>query len=489
MTKLEKALQPLSTLPAYELASSEAIETIHKASQEILQEVGMAFYDQDAKALLASKGAKVEGDMVYFGSEMVKEFIAKAPSEFTQISRNPKRATTVGGDQITFAPVYGPPFVYDLENGRRQATLEDFKNFVKLTYLSPFIHHSGGTVVEPNDLPTETRHLDMLLAHIAFSDKPFMGSVTSPGNAQDSVEIVKILFGEDAITKNPALLSLINVNSPRQFDGGMLGALRVYAQAGQAIIITPFILAGTMSPVGIAGAIAQQNAEVLAGIVYAQALNPGVPVVYGSFLTTVDLKSGTPVFGSPESQSAIFTSAQLARKYGLPFRGGGMFTSSKLTDIQAGYESVMTMLPTVLGKVNFVLHAAGWLENGMTAGYEKFILDCDILGMFHKLMGGLDISSEGMAMDAIRAVSPGEHYLETDHTMRNFRTAFFRAELLDYTDYDQWELMGKQDTVGRANQRVKGLLDSYQAPSLDAAKKADLEAFISKRRQELLSQG
>lgn len=489
MAKLEKALQPLSTIPPYELASSEAIDTIHKASQEILEEVGIAFYDQDAKALLASKGAKVEGDMVYFGAEMVEEFIAKAPGQFTQLSRNPSRTITVGGDHITFAPVYGPPFVSDLENGRRDATMEDFKNFVRLAYLSPYIHHSGGTVVEPNDLPTETRHLDMLLAHILFSDKPFMGSVTSPGNAQDSVEMVKLLFGEEAIAASPALLSLINVNSPRQFEGGMLGALRVYAQAGQATIITPFILAGTMGPVGIAGAIAQQNAEVLAGIVYAQAVHPGAPVVYGSFLTTVDLKSGTPVFGSPESQAAIFTSAQLAKKYGLPFRSGGMFTSSKLPDIQAGYESVMTMLPTVLGRVNFVLHAAGWLENGMTAGYEKFVLDCDILGMFHKLMGGLDISSEGMAMDAIRDVSPGEHFLETDHTMRNFRTAFYRAELLDYTDYDEWEMIGRQDAVVRASLRIKDLLDNYEAPPIDSAKKAALEAFVSKRKGELLPSG
>lgn len=479
------AAQPLMHIPVYKIADDESIETIHQTSLTILQEIGMAFYDEQARDLLAAHGARVEEEMVYFPPEMVAEFISKAPAEFTQISRNPSKAVKIGGRNTVFAPVYGPPFVYDLNDGRRPATIEDFENFVKLAYLSPYIHHSGGTIVEPNNLPETSRHLDMLMAHILYSDKPFMGSVTSSENARDSIEMVRILFGEEEISKNPALLSLININSPRQFDKGMLRVLREYAQANQATIITPFILAGLMSPPTIAGALAQQNAEVLAGIVYAQVVNPGVPVVYGSFTTTIDMQNGALAMGSPESQIALLVSASLARKYHLPFRSGGMFASSKLTDAQAAYESVMTMLPAILGQVNFVLHAAGWLENGMTAGYEKFLLDCDLLGAFHTLMRGLDVSPDKLAVDTIREVPPGGHYLETEHTIRHFRTAFYRPQLMDYVEYDQWEAQGSLDAAQRANQRLQFLLSNYQAPELDLERKEMLEEFVLRRKQEL----
>jgi trimethylamine--corrinoid protein Co-methyltransferase len=258
--------------------------------------------------------------------------------------------------------------------------------------MSPYIHHSGGTVVEPTDEPVHTRHLDMVMSHIKYSDKAFMGSVTSAVNAADSVTMAEILFGAKEIRQNPALMSLINISSPRRLDDRMLGALKVYARANQALIITPFILSGAMAPVSIAGTLAQQNAEALAGIIFAQMINPGTPCVYGSFQTNIDLQSGAPVLGSPESQISLYTSAQMARRYKLPFRSGGMFASSKIPDAQAAYESVMIMLPTVLGRVNFVLHAAGWLENGLAAGYEKFVLDCEILGMLHTFLKGLDLS-------------------------------------------------------------------------------------------------
>lgn len=479
------APQPRIEIPIYEIASPAGIEIIHQASLEILRDLGMAFYDPQARDLLEKNGARVDRQMVFFEPAMVEEFITKAPAQFTQIARNPDRSVRIGGQNTVFAPVYGPPFVYDLKNGRRSATINDFENFVKLAYMNRFIHHSGGTVVEPNDLPVKTRHLDMLLAHILYSDKPFMGSVTSPENARDSIEMVRLLFGEEIISNNPALLSLININSPRQFDGGMLGALREYAKANQATIITPFILAGIMSPVTVAGALAQQNAEVLAGIVYAQAINPGAPVVYGSFMTSVDMQTGSLVFGSPESLLGLLTSANLARKYQLPFRSGGMFSSSKLTDIQAGYESVMTMLPTVLGRVNFVLHAAGWLENGMTAGYEKFVLDCDFLGAMQSLIKGLDTSQESLAMDTIREVAPGEHFLDSNHTLRNYRTSSFRFDLMDHNDFDQWEQLGSQDAAQRASQRVDELLEAYQPPAQDLTSKESLEAFVYKRKQEL----
>jgi trimethylamine--corrinoid protein Co-methyltransferase len=297
--------------------------------------------------------------------------------------------------------------------------------------------------------------------------------------------MAEILFGAEEIRQQPALLSLINISSPRRLDDRMLGALKVYARARQGLIITPFLLSGAMAPVSVAGTLAQQNAEAIAGIVFAQMCSPGTPVVYGSFQTNIDLQSGAPVFGSPESQISLYVSAQLARRYGLPFRSGGMFASSKIPDAQAGYESIMTMLPAVMARVNFVLHAAGWLENGLTAGYEKFVLDCELLGMFHKFVRGLDLSEEALAMDSIRSVPPGGHHLGTDHTMQHFRTAFYRAGLFDYNSAEQWQEEGSQDAYKRGNKKYKQLLKEYEAPELDAAMEEELQAFIARRKAEI----
>jgi trimethylamine---corrinoid protein Co-methyltransferase len=477
--------QPLHRLPVYDLVDEEGLETLHQASMQILQEIGIDFYDDEALAILKENGADVRGETVHFDPALIEQFVARAPREFTQLARNPGNNVVIGGEHICFAPVYGPPFVVDRERGRREAKLEDFHNFIKLAYMNPYIHHSGGTVVEPTDEPVESRHLDMILGHIRYNDKAFMGSVTSGENAQDSVDMVRILFGADQIREQPALLSLINISSPRRLDDRMLGALKVYARERQAVIITPFILSGAMAPVSIAGTLAQQNAEALAGIVFAQMIEPGTPVVYGSFLTNIDLQSGSPVFGSAESQIALYASAQLARRYGLPFRSGGMFASAKIPDAQAGYESVMTMLPAVLARVNFVLHAAGWLENGLAAGYEKFVLDCELLGMFHKFLGGLDLSEEALALESIRSVPPGGHHLGTDHTMRHFRTAFYRAELFDYNSAEQWEIDGAKDAYARASEKVRELLGTYEAPELDPGMEEALREFVTRRKTEI----
>lgn len=474
-------------IPTYELISPEEIELIHEKSLEVLGEVGIDFYLAEAREILAEHGVKLEGETAYFTPDQIENYLAKAPGQFTQLARNPENNVIIGGNHKVFAPVYGPPFVYDLEHGRREATLEDFQNFVKLAYLSPYIHHSGGTIVEPGDVPTETRHLDMLYSLIKYSDKPFMGAVMSREHAQDSVRMVEIIHGKKAVRENPALISLINISSPRRLDDRMLESLTVYAKARQAVIITPFIMAGAMSPVSLAGTLIQQNAEALAGLVYAQMVEAGTPVVYGSFMTNVDLKSGAPVFGSPESQMAILASSQMANRYGLPFRSGGMFASSKVTDAQAAYEAVMTMLPAVLGKVNFVLHAAGWLENGLTAGYEKFILDCEMLGMYNKLTQGIDFSEEGLAMDSLRDVEPGGHHLGTPHTMRNFTTAFYRSEIFDYVDIDQWVEEGSRTAVEQAAEKLQELLAGYQQPAMDGDLEQQLEDFIQKRKAEINS--
>jgi trimethylamine---corrinoid protein Co-methyltransferase len=481
----EEARQPVHEMPVYEVLSAGEVERIHEASMAILGEIGIDFYDEEALAILREHGARVEGETAFFDEGLVLAYVAKAPAQFTQLARNPERNVVIGGNRVCFAPVYGPPFVMDLERGRRSATLKDFENFVKLAYLSPYLHHSGGTVVEPTDLPVETRHLDMVYSHIRYSDKPFMGSVMSAENAADSVKMAEMVFGAEAIREQPALMSLINISSPRRLDDRMLGALKTYAKARQATVITPFILSGAMAPVTVAGTLAQQNAEALAGIVFAQMVEAGAPVVYGSFQTNVDLQTGAPVFGSPESQLALFASAQMARRYNLPFRSGGMFTASKVADAQAAYESVQVMLPTILARVNFVLHAAGWLEGGLTAGYEKFVLDDEVLGMYHTFLKGIDTSEEALAMESQRTVAPGGHHLGTAHTMAHFRTAFYRAELFDANSYDQWAQEGEQDAYRRANARYQELLQGYEPPALDRAVDEALRGLWSERKEQL----
>jgi trimethylamine--corrinoid protein Co-methyltransferase len=469
-------------LPLYELLDAEGLDRLHQASMRILSEFGIDFYDAEVRAILKDHGADVRGDTVFFDEALIAKYVAMAPHQFTQLARNPEHNLLIGGNQVVFAPVYGPPFVQDLDGGRREATLVDFQNFVKLANSTPYIHHSGGTIVEPTDEPVSTRHLDMIFSHIKYGDRAFMGSVTAGPNAADSVAMAEIVFGADAIREQPALLSLINVSSPRRYDERMLAAIKVYARARQALIITPFILAGAMGPTTIAGTVAQLNAEALAGIALCQMIEPGTPVVYGSFLSTIDLQSGSPTFGSPESQLGLYASAQLARRYGLPFRGGGMFASSKLPDAQAGYESVMVMQPTILARTNFVLHAAGWLENGLVAGYEKFVLDCEILGMLHTWAKGIDLSDESLAFDAIAEVPPGGHYLGTAHTMRHFRDAFYRAELFDYNSAEQWELNGAEDSYTRASRKVKQVLAGYQPPALDPGMEEALREFVTRRK-------
>lgn len=483
----KRAPQIEHNLPPYEILNADSVQLIHDKSMHILSELGIAFYDEEAREILAAHGARVEGDIVYMDEATVMEHVAKAPSTFTQIARNPENNVVIGGNHTVFAPVYGPPFVYDLDRGRREGTIEDFQNFVKLAYMSEYIQHSGGTVCEPNDEPVPTRHLDMLYTHMKYSDKPFMGSVTEPWNAEDTVAMCEILFGKEAMQQNPATISLINISSPRRHDDRMLGCMKVYAKARQAMIITPFLMAGAMSPAAIAGTLALQNAEALSGIALVQMINPGCPIIYGSFMTNLDLQSGATVFGSPESQLTILALGQVARSYNLPFRTGGTFTSSKLVDAQSGYESIQTMLPAVQAQTNFILHSAGWMESGLASGYEKFIIDNEFLGMYHKMAQGIDLTDEGFATDAFEEVEAGGHFLGTQHTMRNFRTAFHRADVdvLDYEAYEKWLELGGDDTVIKANRKWKKLLAEYEAPPLDPEIDAKLQAFMTERKQAL----
>ena len=348
--------------------------------------------------------------------------------------------------------------------------------------MSPSIHHSGGTVTEPVDLAVNKRHLDMVYSHIKYSDKPFMGSVTHPDRAADTVAMAQIVFGEEFVANNAVTLSLINANSPMTFDDTMLGALKTYARAGQATIVTPFIIAGAMAPAAVGGVLAQALAEGMAGIAFTQLVNPGAPSVFGLFSSSMSMQSGAPAFGTPEPTQVVLAAAQLVRRLGVPFRSGGSLCSSKLPDAQAAYESAQSIWPAVMGGVNFVLHGAGWMEGGLSSSYEKFIMDADQLAMMAVVAKGIDLSENGQAMDAIREVGPGGHYLGCAHTQANFETAFYRSPVADYESFEQWQEEGSMDAATRANGIWKEMLASYQLPEMDPAIDEALCAFISEKK-------
>ena len=417
------------TMAPFEIASEETLAMIEHTADTVLLEVGVEIRDYpEALPIFKAAGANVEGTRVRFPRGMCREIVSNnAPATFVQHARNPINNVVIGGNNTVFAPNYGSPFVHDIDNGRRYATLADFQNFVKLAYMSPWLHHSGGTVCEPVDIPVSKRHLDMVYSHLKYSDKPFMGSVTAGSRAADSVELARIGFGGD-LQDRTVITSLINASSPLVWDGTMLAAAQCYAQHNQATIITPFILAGAMAPSTSAGVAVQTLAEALAGMTFTQLVRPGAPVIFGSFASSMSMQTGAPTFGTPEPAIVLYTMAALARRLGVPFRSGGSLTSSKLPDAQAAYESANTLQPTVLGGVNFVLHAAGWLEGGLAIGYEKFVLDCDQLGMMTTFVRGLDASDNGVGLDALLTNPPGMHFLGTAHTLANFETAFYRSD-------------------------------------------------------------
>lgn len=471
-------------IPLVTVLDEEGLSIIERNADTILQEIGMEFRDEpEALDLWKAAGADVKGTRIRFPRGLCRSIVQKtAPREYTQYARNPERNVVIGGNNTVFAPVYGPPFVRDLDKGRRYATIEDFRNFVKLAYMSPSIHHSGGTVCEPVDLPVNKRHLDMVYTHIKYSDKPFMGSVTAPERAEDTVAMAKIVFGEKFVQENTVLTSLINANSPMVWDGTMLGAMKVYARNNQASITTPFILAGAMSPVTAAGTLAQVLAEVLAGAATSQLYKPGAPVIFGVFASSISMQSGAPTFGTPEPTLVSLAAAQLARRLGIPFRTGGSLCGSKIADAQAAYESAQTLLPTLQAGTNFVLHGAGWLEGGLSAGYEKFVMDADQLGMMQTLAKGIDLSENGQALDAIREVGPGSHFLGCAHTQANFETAFYRSTIADNNSFEQWEAEGALDAAQRANKIVKRMLADYEAPALDPAIDEALNEYMAKKK-------
>jgi trimethylamine---corrinoid protein Co-methyltransferase len=475
----------VNTMPRYEILSEDAMETLDRGWRRIVSELGIEFLLEESLEAFRQAGQQVDGNNVKLDPEFILEQVAKAPREFDIQARNPERTVHIGGDHMVFASVYGPPFVREGDT-RRDATMADFENFVKLSQSFPELDSPGGTIVEPNDTPLDSRHLDMVYALQTLSDKPYMGSVTSGPNAADTIAMGEILFGgREAIERTAASVSLINVNSPLRFDDRMLAALHEYVRRNQAVIVTPFLLMGAMSPVSIPATLVQQMAEALAGIALTQLIRPGAPVIFGSFLSNTDMQSGSPSFGTPESAIGLLCTGQIARRFGLPFRSGGGLNASQTTDAQAAYEALMTLLPTFLAGTNYVMHSAGWLEGGLVSCYEKFIVDIELLRMLRHEFTPLEIDEESLAFGAHEEVGAGGHFLGAMHTLERFRECFYRPLLSSTENFDRWQRNGGRDATERASEIWRKTLEEYEQPPIDDAVDAQLREYVTRRRAEL----
>ncbi|HEU4336133.1 MAG TPA: trimethylamine methyltransferase family protein [Nocardioides sp.] len=474
-----------NAMPRYEVLSEQAMATLDQGWRRLMTEVGVEFMDDRALELFRKAGQRVEDNAVFLDPDFVLEQVAKAPREFDVQARNRDHDIHIGGDAMAFGAVYGPPFVRQ-GDVRRDATMEDFRSFTKLAQSFPVLDSAGGVICEPNDTPLDSRHLDMTYALQTLTDKVYMGNVVSGVNAADTLAMTSILFGSrEAIEQTPATISLINCNSPLRWDDRMLEAQFEYSGAGQPVVLTPFILMGAMSPVTIPAALVQQIVEALSGIALSQLIRPGTPVIFGSFLSNIDMQSGSPTFGTPESGIGLLCTGQIARHFGLPFRTGGGLTSSQVADAQAGYEALMTLLPTFLAGANWVMHSAGWLEGGLVAGYEKFIVDIELLQMLRHEFTPLEIDEASMAFDAHQEVGHGGHFLGAMHTMERFRTCFYRPLLSSSENYERWMRGGGHDANHRAQVAYQKALEDYEQPPLDDAVREELEDYVLRRRAEL----
>ncbi len=473
-------------IPPYNILSDDALTLIEENADIILSDVGLDFRgNETALRLWREAGANVRGERVRFDRGICQEIIRRsAPREFTQHARNSARTVKIGGANTVFAPVYGPPFVRSLDFERRYARLEDFNDLVKLTYLSPNLHHSGGTIVEPTDVPANKRHLDMLYGHIRFSDKPFMSAVTAGERALDSIAMAKIVFGSDFVDQNCCLLGLINVNSPLVADDTMLAAMIELARHNQATLITPFIIAGASGLTSPAGMAAQAHAEIIAVMALTQLVRPGSPVICGYMVMGLNMRTGGPI-RFDETWKSILIAGQLARRLGVPFRAGGQSTGSKIPDIQAGMEGTTYLDYSLLSGVNFLLNATGTCEAGLCVSMEKFMLDCDLLGAMSRMLSPIETGPEGFSLDDIASVGPGGNFLSSRHTMDRYRTVFFESELFDGNSFEQWESEGGQDAAVRANALLRRRLAECQPPPIDPAVDEALQEYIDKRKAQL----
>ena len=468
----------------FEYFSQADLQQIHDSSLQVLETVGIDFLYEPALKLLAKAGCKVEGKRVFFPPKLVDEQIAKAPSQFTLYARNPEKNVTIGGNHIAYIPCYGAPVVNNLDDGRRDSTLNDYINFVKLTHASLNQDITGGLMAEPNDIPHERRMAEMLYAAIRYSDKPFMGGALGAEAAEETIEAASIVFGSrKEMADRPPFISILCSRPPLAYDDRMLSAIMTYARAGLPQLISSLSIAGATGPVTMEGVLVVQNAEVLAGITLTQLVREGTPVVYGGQSTSAAMRFGTLSTGSPEMAVNTAATAQLTRFYQLPSRSGGAITDSKTCDGQAGSESMMGQLMATLSGINFVLHSAGILETYMVASYEKFILDDDICGMCKRIKKGENITAERLAVDLISEVGPGGEHLTHEHTFRNFRSEFYQPIIEERRNFSAWQKSGAQSIEKRANAKWKEILENYTEPKLPDDVERDLRKFVDKQRR------
>ncbi len=468
-----------------EVLSEEAVELIHSASLDILRTTGMDFLHSEATAVLAAHGADVDGPRVRFDPDLVLEWVGKAPSAFTLHARNPEHNVGIGGRDVVFLSVASAPNVSDLDNGRRPGTMADFDNFVRLTQYFNTVHSFGGYPVEPQDVAPSVRHLHALSSFVTLTDKSWHAYSLGRQRILDAIEIIRIARGidMDTLVREPSIHTIINTSSPLRLDGPMIEGMIEMLRHGQVVVVTPFTLAGAMAPATVAGALALQNAEALAGIAFGQMVAPGAPMIYGGFTSNVDMKSGAPAFGTPEYSRAAMAGGQLARRYGLPYRTSNA-NAANAVDAQAAYESQNSLWGAVLGGGNFIMHGAGWMEGGLVASFEKFIIDVELLQMMSEFLKPLRVDADTLGLDAIAEVGPGGHFFGSQHTLDRYEDAFYSPILSDWQNFGSWTESGSLTTEVRAAKIWKQALSEYEEPALDDSIRSELDDFVSRRVSE-----
>lgn len=478
-------------IPTYDLLDEESLVRIEAAADEILATIGIEFREDPATVALFRKAGGIVTEVsaeawnIKFEPGLIRHLCATAPERFTQHARNPANSVEIGGDAMVFAPAYGSPFIMDAEGVRRYATLEDFERLTKLAQSSPWLHHSGGTTCEPTDIPVNKRHLDMVYAHIRYSDRPFLGSITAPERARDSIAMAELVFGAEFMDRNCVIMGNFNSTSPLVWDGVTTQGITAYAERGQGSIHLPFLLGGAVSPVTMVGAVAQSLAESMVGVALSQLVRPGAPAILATFLSSLDLRSGSPTFGTPEPALGSLVMGQLARRLKLPLRCSGNFSNSKLADAQAMTQGMFSMKAAVQCGTNFVLHSAGFLDGLLSMSYEKFMMDTDICAALHTYCKGLQVDDETLGLDALREGGPGQHMFGTAHTLRHYETAYWDSALDDYQPWETWAERGSTDAIVRAKARWQSQLAAYEVPPLDEGIDEGLQAFMAKKKASM----
>ncbi len=471
-----------------EVLSADHVEAIHEASLRILEELGIELMSARARAALRDAGAQVDdtSGTVRLDRALVGALVERAPEAFDLTSRNPAKTLTLGGNHINFGLVAGPPNVHDAERGRRAGNIADYCDFIRLAQYFNCIHVIGNQVCAPVDLPANSRHLDAYRANLLYSDLCFHCTAIGAGRALDGIRMMALARGisMDDMAASPGVITIISVNSPRRFDESMADGLMAMAACGQPVVVTPFTLMGAMAPVSMAAALAQQNAEALFGIALAQAVRPGTPVMYGAFTSNVDMRSGAPAFGTPENTKANVASGQMARRYRLPYRTSNA-SASNAADAQGAYETEMSLWGAILGRGNLIYHAAGWQEGGLTASYEKLVLDVEMLQLMIEFLKPIDVNEAELGFDAIAGVKPGGHFFGEAHTMERYEHAFYQPLVSDWQNHENWQLAGGRDATQRATAIWQRALQEYEQPPLDPAIREALDAYVARRRAEI----